>query len=111
MVNVPRMTFLMIDGQGDPNTQEEYADALEGLYTLLRHQFRIKGSKGIDYGVMPLEEEHAAFWEEKLTEAGQEIPQDGMALQDSRDAGTALRPPRFSSHSEIHGAGGQPRIR
>jgi hypothetical protein len=56
-VNVPPMNFLMIDGQGDPNTSKAFAEAVEALfavsYTL---KFMIKkGSSAIDYGVMPLE--------------------------------------------------------
>ena len=31
-VEVPEMNFLMIDGQGDPNTAKEYKDAVEALF-------------------------------------------------------------------------------
>jgi hypothetical protein len=31
IVEVPPMNFLMIDGQGDPNTAQEYQEALEAL--------------------------------------------------------------------------------
>ena len=56
VVDVPRMNFLMIEGQGDPNTSEEYADALEALYAVsYAIKFRVKRSEDIDYGVMPLE--------------------------------------------------------
>ena len=34
VVDVPSMNFLMIDGQGDPNTAQEYQDALEALYAV-----------------------------------------------------------------------------
>lgn len=56
-VDVPKMNFLMVDGQGDPNHSQEYAEAVEVLfqvsYTL---KFMIKkGELAIDYGVMPLE--------------------------------------------------------
>ena len=30
-VDVPHMNFLMIDGKGDPNTSQSYADAVEAL--------------------------------------------------------------------------------
>jgi hypothetical protein len=33
-VEVPAMTFLMVDGKGDPNTSREYGDALEALYRI-----------------------------------------------------------------------------
>lgn len=56
-VTVPRMHFLMIDGQGDPNTSEAYQAAVEALFSLsYAIKFKVKkGPLGIDYGVMPLE--------------------------------------------------------
>jgi len=32
MVNVPKMNFIMIDGRGDPNTSQDYIDAIQTLY-------------------------------------------------------------------------------
>ena len=57
VVDVPQMNFLMIDGEGDPNTSQEFQDAVEALFTLsYTLKFMIKkGDLGIDYGVMPLE--------------------------------------------------------
>jgi hypothetical protein len=57
IVEVPKMNFLMIDGQGDPNTAKEYGDAVEALFALsYALKFMIKKSElQIDYGVMPLE--------------------------------------------------------
>lgn len=57
VVEVPEMNFLMIDGEGDPNTAKSYSDAIEALYPLsYALKFSIKkGELGIDYGVMPLE--------------------------------------------------------
>lgn len=57
IINVPSMKFLMIDGEGNPNTSKDYQDAIEALfgvsYTL---KFMIKkGALQIDYGVLPLE--------------------------------------------------------
>jgi hypothetical protein len=56
IVEVPRMNFLMIDGSGDPNTSQEYRDAVEALfgvsYTL---KFMMKKTGAVDYAVMPLE--------------------------------------------------------
>lgn len=56
-VDVPPMHFLMIDGQGDPNTSPAYAEALEALFALsYTIKFAVKKSAGgVDYGVMPLE--------------------------------------------------------
>ncbi len=57
IVDVPQMKFLMIDGEGDPNTSQEFQDAVEALYGIsYTLKFMIKkGELGIDYGVMPLE--------------------------------------------------------
>ena len=57
IVEVVDMNFLMVDGQGDPNTAQEYRDAIEALYSLAYTiKFMIKRSKEeIDYSVMPLE--------------------------------------------------------
>lgn len=57
IVDVPQMNFLMIDGEGDPNTAQVFQDAVEGLYGLsYTLKFIIKkGALGIDYGVLPLE--------------------------------------------------------
>ncbi len=56
-VDVPDMNFLMIDGEGDPNTSQQYADALESLFAAsYALKFAVKrGSLAIDYPVMPLE--------------------------------------------------------
>ena len=34
IVDVPEMLFLMVDGEGDPNTSKAYADAMQILYGL-----------------------------------------------------------------------------
>jgi hypothetical protein len=56
VVDVPEMNFLMIDGTGDPNTSEEYQEAIEALFSVsYKVKFSIKKSEAIDYAVMPLE--------------------------------------------------------
>ena len=57
IVEVPQMNFLMIDGEGDPNTSQSFQDAIDVLYPLsYAIKFMIKrGEIGIDYGVLPLE--------------------------------------------------------
>jgi hypothetical protein len=57
VVDVQHMNFLMIDGEGDPNTSPEYAEALEALYAVsYAIKFKIKRAPGgVDYAVMPLE--------------------------------------------------------
>jgi hypothetical protein len=56
IVDVPAMPFLMIDGAGDPNTAEEYREALQALYSLsYTLKFLLKKEQGQDYTVAPLE--------------------------------------------------------
>ncbi|HBN85258.1 MAG TPA: transcriptional regulator [Clostridiales bacterium] len=60
LVDVPKMRFVMVDGEGDPNTSESYKTAVEVLYGL---SYMIKMSKKgtdvpegyFDYVVPPLE--------------------------------------------------------
>lgn len=61
IVEVPAMNFLMLDGQGDPNTAQAFNDGIEALYPLAYTlKFMVKkGDPAIDYGVMPLE---ALWW-------------------------------------------------
>ncbi|TDR76432.1 GyrI-like domain-containing protein [Paludibacterium purpuratum] len=56
-VDVPTTHYLMVDGEGDPNTSPAYAEAIEVLYAVAYAvKFMVKkGSLAIDYGVMPLE--------------------------------------------------------
>lgn len=65
-VDVSPMNYLMVDGAGDPNTSQAFADAVEVLfmvsYTL---KFMVKkGASAIDYGVMPLE---GLWWADDMT--------------------------------------------
>jgi len=56
IVDVPEMNFLMVDGAGDPNTAQEYKDAVEALYSLsYALKFMMRREKATDYAVMPLE--------------------------------------------------------
>ena len=66
VVDVPEMNFLMIDGQGDPNTSQAFADAVEALFSLsYTLKFKVKKSSlEIDYGVMPLE---ALWWADDMS--------------------------------------------
>ncbi len=67
IVDVPTMNFLMIDGEGDPNTSQTFQDAVEGLFaTSYTLKFMIKkGKEGIDYGVLPLE---VLWWAEDMSQ-------------------------------------------
>ena len=57
IVEVPQMNFLLIDGEGDPNTSQSFQDAVDVLYPLSYNlKFMVKrGGMEIDYGVLPLE--------------------------------------------------------
>jgi hypothetical protein len=56
MVEVPEMKFLMMDGKGDPNTSQEYQDAMEALFPVsYKVKFMSKKENSQDYVVMPLE--------------------------------------------------------
>jgi len=65
-VEVPALGFLMIDGEGDPNTSKAYAEAVEALFALAYAlKFAVKkGVQAIDYGVMPLE---GLWWADDMT--------------------------------------------
>jgi hypothetical protein len=57
LVDVPTLSYLRIDGSGDPNTSSAYQDAVKSLFSLaytIKFAVR-KSSAAIDYGVMPLE--------------------------------------------------------
>ena len=56
IVDVPYLSYLMVDGNGDPNTVEEYQEAVVALYSVAYTlKFAIKRGGGLDYTVMPLE--------------------------------------------------------
>lgn len=65
-VEVPSFRFLMIDGQGDPNTSPAYAKAVEALFSVsYTAKFMVKkGAQGIDYAVMPLE---GLWWSDDMS--------------------------------------------
>jgi len=57
LVDVPEMKFFMIDGKGDPNTAQEFKDAIETLFPIsygLKMPFK-KQHPDMDYVVPPLE--------------------------------------------------------
>ena len=78
IVEVPELGFLMLDGRGDPNTSEQYQDALTALYGIaytLKFT-RKKADAERDFKVAPLE---GLWW------ADAERP-DREELQATRDA-------------------------
>ena len=66
IVEVPQMNFLMVDGEGDPNTSQSFSDAIEALYPVsYTLKFMVKnGEIVIDYGVLPLE---ALWWADDMS--------------------------------------------
>jgi hypothetical protein len=65
-VEVPAFSYLMIDGEGDPNVSAAYAEAVEALFSVsYTAKFMVKkGHLAIDYGVMPLE---GLWWSDDMS--------------------------------------------
>ena len=60
IVDVPPLRYVMVDGRGDPNTEQSYADAISAVYPVAYAlKFFSKNELGRDYVVMPLE---ALWW-------------------------------------------------
>lgn len=71
VVDVSEVEFLMVDGAGNPNTAQEYKDAIEALYSVsYALKFMVKkGESAIDYAVMPLE---GLWWVDDMTQFSME---------------------------------------
>lgn len=56
-VEVPAFNYLLVDGEGDPNTSQEYSEAVEALFSVsYAVKFMVKKfPHPTDYAVMPLE--------------------------------------------------------
>jgi hypothetical protein len=72
IVDVPELTFLMVDGMGDPNTSRNYREAVEALFAIsYRVKFAVKRSAGgIDYAVMLLE---GLWWVDDMSTFSQRL--------------------------------------
>jgi len=55
VIDVPAMQYLMVDGQGDPNTSQEFTDAVAALFAVAYKLKFTSKQLGQDYVVMPLE--------------------------------------------------------
>lgn len=55
LVEVPALNYVMIDGVGDPNTSQDYMEAIEALYAVSYTLKFMSKKKEMDYVVMPLE--------------------------------------------------------
>ncbi len=63
LINVPKMNFIMFDGQGAPESPQ-FAQSIEALYPIAYGiKFDKKKTDGTDYGVMPLE---GLFWADDI---------------------------------------------
>jgi hypothetical protein len=65
-VEVPAFRFLLIDGEGDPDTSERYADAVQALFSVsYTAKFMVKKrTQEVDYAVMPLE---GLWWSDDMS--------------------------------------------
>jgi hypothetical protein len=56
-IDVPTMNYVMVDGEGDPNTTQAFSDAVEAIFAVsYTVKFMVKKSKkAVDYAVMPSE--------------------------------------------------------
>ena len=55
IVDVPKMTFITVDGKGDPNNSPEYKSAVELLYGL-SYIIKMTNKSILDFAVLPLED-------------------------------------------------------
>jgi len=67
VVDVPEMTFIAVDGSGNPNTSKDYAAALELLYGL-SYTIKMGNKPVLEYVVPPLEglwwlNDGSEFWQ------------------------------------------------
>jgi hypothetical protein len=66
ILHVPEMGFVMIDGHGDPNTSQDYREAIEALYSIsYTLKFALKKEEGLQYRVGTLE---SLWWTENMAE-------------------------------------------
>lgn len=64
IVDIPEMSFLMIDGEGDPNKSQEYQGSIEALFSVsFKVKFLSEKENVKDYVVMPLE---GLWWAENM---------------------------------------------
>lgn len=64
MVEVPRFSFLKVDGKGDPNSAAEYRTAVQWLFSMSYALKFASKATDRDYGVAPLE---GLWWAEDMS--------------------------------------------
>ena len=112
LVEVPGQQFIAIEGQGDPNTSSEYAEAVEGLFSVAYTiKFASKRAVDRDFVVGPLEglwwaEDPTAFitrekdrWYWRLLISQPDWIDEGM-IDDARQ--TALAKKALSAIEKVH---------
>jgi hypothetical protein len=74
-LKIPPFNYLMIDGEGDPNTSQAYKDSVQALYSVSYGlKFAVKKEKPfIDFKVMPLE---GLWWVDDMTQFSEKSKQD-----------------------------------
>lgn len=74
IVDVPELSYLMLDGQGDPNNSGQFQLAIQTLFSIsYTLKFMVKkGPMAIDYGVMPLE---GLWWTDNMKDFSAEDKQ------------------------------------
>ncbi len=71
LVEVPKLSFLMVDGAGSPEASPAFQEAIQALYSVAYTlKFTSKQEQGLDWKVMPLE---GLFW----TDASGRLTLDG----------------------------------
>jgi hypothetical protein len=66
LIEIPELSFLMINGHGDPNHSERYQQAVQALYAVsYALKFALKKQCGLSYRVGPLE---GLWWAQDMTE-------------------------------------------
>lgn len=65
IITVPSLKYLMVDGEGDPNTSKDYSEAIEALYTVsYALKFMSKKDFGQDYVAPPFE---SLWWADDMS--------------------------------------------
>jgi len=95
LVVVPELSFLCIDGHGDPNGSPAYAAAIQALYSVsYTAKFAIKKAGGEDFKVAPLE---GLWWAEDMTTfAGDKSEWEWTAMIRQPDSVSAEMVERFA---------------
>jgi hypothetical protein len=105
-VDVPAFNFLMVDGEGNPNTSADYKQAVEALYSVsYTIKFALKREKALDYVVMPLE---GLWWADDLASFDRGEKDDWKWTMMIMQPPEASRQAIESAIASVHGKKGLP---